>query len=310
MLIECGQVVEVEFGYQGSRKEKDIPFDNYHTLFRSLDAELGRWRGVDPKINPSLSGYVSMANNPLRYNDPLGDTIRWLDRSGNILMLLDDGKQAMVDRRTVRESDNEALGVFDLGIQRFEPEADNYMKPLWINPDIANFSGIKHFSWDDIVDYADRHQSLWGYAWNGAWNDWKSHVEGAANHFLVTVGGQPYWADAIGQIPYAINQTRSNLLNGFSMERAVRATVAAGRRYGGGLFGASDNSSSYDNFMILRGALFAVERFSVEKTPVTRVMEHGITINTFDFRVKAKSINTSILRYSIDHKTATKYGYE
>ncbi len=74
VMMEGAQVVEAEFGYQGSRKEKDIPFDNYHTLFRSLDAELGRWRGVDPLASkyPSISPYSHVLGNPMMYVDEDG----------------------------------------------------------------------------------------------------------------------------------------------------------------------------------------------------------------------------------------------
>src|SRR5690606_5152029 len=43
---------------------------------RMLDPRIARWKSRDPKVNSFESPYISMSNNPILYNDILGDTIK------------------------------------------------------------------------------------------------------------------------------------------------------------------------------------------------------------------------------------------
>jgi hypothetical protein len=291
------------FGYNTQEKVDEISGAGNHTtaLYWEYDTRLGRRWNQDPKPNPSISNYATLANNPIWFSDPLGDTIRWKDNKGRTLMLLDNGKKDMITQGT--------KDIYSKGIQWFEPEAKNFMKAIYTNPEIGTMDGIKHLSWDDITNYADNHKSLLGYAWNGAFNDWKAHKEGADGNYLVTVGGRAYWGDAIGQIPFAINQMRSNLQSGQDMNGAIKSTIESGKRFGGGLFGSADNSNSYDNFMVMRGALFASQRFTVLKVPKVEYIEHGMKVNTFGIHLKIKPAYSNLLGNPIDKKTATQYGF-
>lgn len=90
--VECNLDAVLEgdyaYGYQGSEKDDEIKGEgnSYTTHFRQLDPRLGRWLSIDPKANAMESPYTSMSNNPIWFNDPLGDTIRVLgtpDKNNN-----------------------------------------------------------------------------------------------------------------------------------------------------------------------------------------------------------------------------------
>jgi RHS repeat-associated protein len=62
------------FGFQGMEKEGELYGDGnaYTTQYRMLDVRIGRWFSTDPVVQPWMSPYTSMDNNPIWMTDPFG----------------------------------------------------------------------------------------------------------------------------------------------------------------------------------------------------------------------------------------------
>lgn len=139
------------------------------------------------------------------------------------------------------------------------------MPLITLAKDIRNYSELRHFSWGDIGNFAvvDRYSISYKSGWAG---DWKASI--ADGFLLVTVGGVPYWTDAIGQIPFAVDTYRLHrvLPNITSHDQAILATIETGRNHHTGNPIPTSNiplKGHYDEFMIARGAIWASKRFKV-----------------------------------------------
>jgi hypothetical protein len=105
----------------------------------------------------------------------------------------------------------------------------------------------------------------------GGSGDWKASKEGGDGFLLVTVDGMPYWGDAVGQIPFAADKVTDLIEDGTSMTYAIKNTIQTGQKYGDGkiIGGKSDYSNSYDNYMILRGAMWGANGRPITQ-PITK----------------------------------------
>ena len=188
-----------------------------------------------------------------------------------------------IERKGIAETKLAVRQLYDKKIQWFESSADNYHKLVDVNPDLRDKKrcqelGVLYFDWKDIVKFAEVDRMSISYQSDGS-GDWKKSPKGAKGFILVSMEGIPYWADAVGQIPYAIGVYR-NLLSGIStsIDEAREKVIYYGYCFHDGnaidgMLRASGLSeipkeatiNDYDNTMILRGVNFAQRKYTRNK---------------------------------------------
>ncbi len=70
------------YRFQGMESDDEVKGqgNSYTTFYRMLDPRIGRWFSTDPITQPWQSPYTSMDNNPIWYNDVLGDEVVFGDK--------------------------------------------------------------------------------------------------------------------------------------------------------------------------------------------------------------------------------------
>ena len=233
---------------------------NYTAEFWQYDSRLGRRWNLDPLFKAYESSYSCFGENPVLYADVKGNTLRITTDKGRYLFTLDDGTTTL---RVLT-----AKELYDMGIQWFEPLADNYFPLIKKASNLSSNPSLKHFTWEQVADFSEKDRLMIAYRQGGS-GDWKSEKNGADGYFLVTVEGYPYWADAIGQIAFAVDYYTDLYKASGNVYSSIASTIKKGKKYGEGklIGGEVDNSNTYDNYFLLRGALWASKRYhrTVEK---------------------------------------------
>jgi RHS repeat-associated protein len=63
--------------FNGIEHTTEFDLNTYDAFFRNVDPQIGRWWQIDPKPNEMQSLYSMIGNDPIRFADPLGDTLRF-----------------------------------------------------------------------------------------------------------------------------------------------------------------------------------------------------------------------------------------
>ena len=252
--------------YKFNGKEMDAETGLYYYGARYMNPVTSLFLNVDRFLEKytSFTPYNYCGANPIGRIDLNGDTLSVVNKTGGFLFSLDDG--------TFLKSEIKASDLYKRGTQWFESTAKNYMPLLSVNANIRKSESFKHFTWQDIIDFAEIDRNMLSYRSHGS-GDWKAEGKPADGYLLVEIEGIPYWADAIGQIPFALNDYRNYYKNSFDSEYAERNTIADGAQFANGslwnlIFPSYDYSNTYDNAMIKRAIDWAKHRYykSVEHT--------------------------------------------
>ena len=88
---------------------------------------------------------------------------------------------------------------------------------------------------------------------------------------MVEIEGVPYWTDAIGQIPFALNEYKNVFERSKNSEIVAGETIDIGKKFGDGslmniIFPSPDYSNGYDNAMIVRAVNWAKKRYRLTPT--------------------------------------------
>ena len=177
-----------------------------------------------------------------------------------------DGTDLFTLNNGVTEVKITAKDLYATKIQWFEPEADNYLPLTLTDPHFPTSNKVKHFTWQKVADFAMVDRMMISYR-SGGGGDWKAAEEGANGFLMVEVGGMPYWADGVGQIPFAVDSFKHLLVEGYSEEAAIKGTLLSAQQHSTGNVFATDPvvSNEYDDYFVLRGAIWASRRYDVEK---------------------------------------------
>ncbi len=157
------------FKFNGIERVENFELNWDMALYRSYDQVLGLWGQSDPKYNYSQSVYSGFGNNPLRYVDPLGDTIYIFGSDGKYASYLDDGKEEVsgvyfkntkVNKDgSTTYSDGVSFGFNDIEDDRENIKNGEYSVQLINSQDVSNFTqNAADFSGNSL-SYIERESS-------------------------------------------------------------------------------------------------------------------------------------------------------
>jgi len=284
-----GETVKCTVEYHNPKKQKDVPEKDVPQSIKDavkwnvkidektdrliIDDEVTKGGVISFKIPEEWAGkeillmpYLNQSAESISYKINIRkQELIITTRAGIKLFTLDGDSYNLSGQLTAHE-------LYARGLQWFEPSADNYIPLVSIESNITSRTELKHFSWVEIVSFAEISRIMTSYRPGGS-GDWKASEEGAGGYILVTIGGVPYWADAIGQIPFAVDYYTDTLESTGNKNTARIKTIERGKQFGDGVGINQDHSNSYDNAMVNRAIQWCSQRYNVGKKKWTGYFE-------------------------------------
>jgi RHS repeat-associated protein len=85
--------------FNGIEKQDELELGWYMAELRTYDPTIGRWFQLDPKLSERESPYAGFGNNPIKFSDILGDTVKYSGRDKEVQQMKDNDEELKKARR-------------------------------------------------------------------------------------------------------------------------------------------------------------------------------------------------------------------
>jgi RHS repeat-associated protein len=115
-----------KFKYNGIEFNSDFDINTYDAFYRNLDPQIGRYWQLDPKPTDFESLYAAMGNNPILYNDVLGDTAKYADDQARA-MVQKFSSPTVINKKEKEVQNKNFNAAFAAIITRLDASTDNFV---------------------------------------------------------------------------------------------------------------------------------------------------------------------------------------